>query len=42
MGQNDPGGHAEHVSELVAPIAVEYVPGGHESQAEEDVPPIAE
>ena len=41
-GQYDPGGHAMHVSELVAPSAVEYVPGGHDSQSDGDEPPIAE
>ena len=31
-----------HVSELVAPRAVEYVPEGHDSQSEADEPPNAE
>ena len=31
-----------HVSELVAPSAVEYVPGEHDSQSEVDEPPNAE
>jgi hypothetical protein len=30
-----------HVSGLVAPSAVEYVPGGHDSQSKADEPPNA-